>query len=80
MRNNSYARHWRSATILQEFEVVELEALAAASVRTLEEDEGRAEEAVRMHLVGDQPGGSADNYCGRASRAASARPSRPDVR
>lgn len=42
------------------FEVAALEALVAASVRTLEDDQVKAEQAAYMHFDGGQPGGDAD--------------------
>lgn len=42
---------------IAKFEVAALDDLAAAGVRTLEDDEGEAEEAIHGHFDGGQPGG-----------------------
>ena len=59
-----------------------LEALAAASVGTLEDDRWRAEEAVHVHLdLGASPVAALlELFWSNVTCAARARPSRPDVR
>ena len=54
-RTMSYARRRRLSDDIENFEVVALEALTAASVGTLEDGQGEAEELVNMHLDGANP-------------------------